>query len=360
METTRYDFTPIKAELTKDGYLLDSPIVARVGIQTYMNADGSVRKELRLPEDVFDAESLSSFAGKPLTDDHPSEAVSSKNFKKYAIGVMTGPAYQDDDNVRVPLILHDAEAVDKAIKGGKRELSVGYSVVLDETPGVYQGEAYSARQTKIRVNHLSLVKRGRAGNARLTLDGASCQVSETPEKELSMSDNLGRIRLDTGLEYQASPEVIQAFEKMRDDKAIHKTNMDELQKQLDTVAAERDALKHDAANLATVKADALESARKEVKARADLEVQAASFKVDCKDKTDREVKEAVIKSVRADVDLTGKSEDYVAASFDFAVAQKADNAMAEQRKAGVKLDSTDKKVESKTYKGFMAALGNKE
>jgi len=359
METTRYDFTPIKAELTKDGYLLDSPIVARVGIQTYMNADGSVRKELRLPEDVFDAESLSSFAGKPLTDDHPSEAVSSKNFKKYAIGVMTGPAYQDADNVRVPLILHDAEAVDKAIKGGKRELSVGYSVVLDETPGVYQGEAYSARQTKIRVNHLSLVKRGRAGNARLTLDGASCQVSETPEKEATMSE-LSSVKLDSGLSYQAAPEVIVALETMRGDKALQQTKLDELQKQLDTVAAERDALKHDAANLATVKADALESARKEVKARAELEVQAASFKVDCKDKTDREVKEAVIKSVRADADLTGKSEDYVAASFDFAVAQKADNAMAAQRVAGVKLDSTDKKVESKTYKGFMAALGNKE
>jgi len=171
---------------------------------------------------------------------------------------------------------------------------------------------------------------------------------------------LSSVKLDSGLSYQAAPEVVIALEKMRDDKALQQTNIEELHKQLDTVAAERDALKHDAANLATVKTDALEAARKEVKARAELEVQAASFKVDCKDKTDREVREAVIKAVRADVDLTGKSEDYVSASFDFAVAQKADNAMAEQRKAGVKLDSTDKKVESKTYKGFMAALGNKE
>jgi len=170
---------------------------------------------------------------------------------------------------------------------------------------------------------------------------------------------LSSVKLDSGLSYQAAPEVVIALEKMRDDKALQQTNIEELHKQLDTVAAERDALKHDAANLATVKADALESARKEVKARAELEVQAANFKVDCKDKTDREVKEAVIKSVRADADLTGKSEDYVAASFDFAVAQKADNAMAAQRKSGVKLDGV--KAEPRhDYKSFMANLGKKK
>ncbi len=357
MSARRYDLMPLKAELTQDGYLIDQPVVARTGIQIYQNADGTIRKELRAPEDVFDSESLASFAGMPLTDDHPTEAVSAKNFKKYAIGVMTGAAYKDGDNVRVPLIIHDGEAVDKAIKGGKRELSVGYSVVLDETPGIWNGEPYDARQTMIRANHLSLVKRGRAGNARLNLDRFDA-VSIEP-KELLMSDNLGRIRLDGGLEYQAAPEVIVAFEKMRNDAATHAAKLDELQKQIDTVTGERDTLKSEIDKIPQIKTDALDQARAEVKARADLEKAVEKFNIVCTDKTDREIREAVVKTVRADADLTGKSDEYVTAAFDMAVSLKMDSAMANQRAAGVRSDG-DKKPEQANYKTFMAQLGKKD
>ncbi|MBL8422338.1 MAG: DUF2213 domain-containing protein [Candidatus Accumulibacter phosphatis] len=171
--TLRYDITPLKATLTADGYLVDQQaIIARTGIQLYQNADGTVRRELRMPEEVFHPDSLASFAGKPMTDDHPPEAVSAVNFKKYAIGVVTGAAYADGDHVRAPIILHDGTAVDKALRGGKRDLSVGYTVTLDETPGIWNGEKYDAIQRSIRANHLSLVHHGRAGIARLNLDSA--------------------------------------------------------------------------------------------------------------------------------------------------------------------------------------------
>jgi len=359
MEAIRYDRTEIKATRTDEGYLIDTPIVGRVGIQMYKNADGTIRRELRPPEEVFNADSLKSFAGKPVTDEHPGEPVTAKNAKRLSVGTMQGEGRQDGDNVVAPIIVHDGEMIDKILKGGKRELSLGYKVDLEETPGVWNGQEYDAIQRNIRVNHLAIVPRGRAGNARLNLDRHDA-VSFNPEEEISMpTDNLGRIRLDSGLEYQAAPEVIVEVEKLRSDKADLETRADALQKQIDTVAAERDTLKSQVESTDKVRSDALAVARAEVKARAELDKVAEVFKVDGAGKTDREVKELVIKSVRTDADLTGKSEDYVNAAFDMTVSMKNDVAMAAQRQAGApRNDGKDDKSETGSYKGFMTQLGN--
>ena len=361
MEAIRYDRTEIKATRTDEGYLIDTPIVGRVGIQMYKNADGTIRRELRPPEEVFKADSLKSFAGKPVTDEHPGEPVTAKNAKRLSVGTMQGEGRQDGDNVVAPIIVHDGEMIDKILKGGKRELSLGYKVDLEETPGVWNGQEYDAIQRNIRVNHLAIVPRGRAGNARLNLDRHDA-VSFNPEEENSMpTDNLGRIRLDSGLEYQAAPEVIVEVEKLRKDKADLETRADGLQKQIDTVTAERDTLKSQVATADQLRADALEKARAEIKARAELDKVAETFKVDGAGKTDREVKELVIKSVRADADLTGKSDDYVNAAFDLTVSLKQDAAMAAQRQAGApRNDGSDSKPDAGSYKSFMSQLGNKE
>lgn len=359
MEAIRYDRTEIKATRTDEGYLVDTPIVGRVGIQLYKNADGTIRRELRPAEEVFHADSLKSFAGKPVTDEHPGEPVTAKNAKRLSVGTMQGEGKQDGDNVVAPIIIHDGEMIDKVMKGGKRELSLGYKVDLEETPGVWNGQEYDAIQRNIRVNHLAIVPRGRAGNARLNLDRRDA-VSFNPQEENAMPENLSRIWLDSGLEYQAAPEVVVEVEKLRSDKAELTTHVDELQKQLDTVAAERDTLKSQVQSADKVRADALEKARAEIKARAELDKVAETFKVDGAGKTDREVKELVIKSMRADADLTGKSEDYVNAAFDLTVSMKKDDAMAQQRQAGAPRNDDSGKPEGGSYKGFMSQLGNKE
>jgi len=50
-----------KTYYTEEGYLIDNPIVTSVGIFEYALPDGGVRRELRLPEHVFDPESLASY-----------------------------------------------------------------------------------------------------------------------------------------------------------------------------------------------------------------------------------------------------------------------------------------------------------
>ena len=354
MTYLRYDRATIRAAVTDEGFLVDSPVVGRVGIQLYKNADGTVRREFRPPEEVFKADSLNSFVGKPITDGHPAEMVNAKNAKSLLVGAIHTEGKQDGENVVAGITIHDADMIDKVMNGGKRELSLGYKVDIEEISGVWNGQQYDAIQRNIRINHLAIVPRGRAGNARLNLDRLDAESLITGE---NMPENLSRVRLDTGLEYQAAPEVVVEVEKLRSDKAELTTHVDELQKQLDSVAAERDTLKSQVESADKVRADALESARAEIKARATLEKSAEAFKIDCADKSDREIKEAVIKSKRADADLSGKSDDYINAAFDLTVELKADEAMAEQRKAG-RADGEQKPAN--TYRNFMQQLGKKE
>jgi len=319
MTVQRYDFAQLKATKTDEGFLVDTPIVGRVGIQTYMNSDGTTRKEYRPAEEVFHPDALASMVGKPITDAHPNGKVTAANFKKLTIGTILGAGKQDGDNVRVDIIIQDAEAIIKAEKGGVRELSLGYTVDLDETPGEYNGEKYDVIQRNLKINHLALVPKGRAGNARLNLD----RFDAVAFTEDVMSDKLGRVRLDSGIEYDAAPEVVHALDKLRDDALNFKTQSEAQKAEAEKLAGERDTLKARvdgfAAELAKVKTDALESARAEIKARAELDKAAEGFRVDCAGKSDREVKEAVIKAVRADADLTGKSDEYVNAAFDMSV-----------------------------------------
>lgn len=340
MEVQRYDFAQLRATKTDEGFLVDTPIVGRVGIQTYMNADGTTRKEYRPAEEVFSTDALNSMVGKPITDQHPKGKVTAANFKKLTIGTILGAGKQDGNNVRADIIIQDAEAILKAEKGGVRELSLGYTVDLDETPGEFNGEKYDAIQKNIKVNHLALVSRGRAGNARLNLD----RFDAVAFMEDDMSDKLGRVRLDNGIEYDAAPEVVHALDKLRDDAAVLKTQAETAKADAEKLAGERDTLKARvdgfADELAKVKTDAMDTARAEIKARAELDKAAEAFKVDTAGKTDREVKEAVIKSVRADADLTGKSDEYVQAAFDMSVTMKADAAMQGQRKTVMNADGT--------------------
>lgn len=165
----RFDSIPLgETYFTPEGYLIDNPILTRVGIFEYHNADGSVRRELRLPEEVFAAESLASYKGKPVILTHEAGLVDVDNVQQEHIGTILSEGIQDGDNVRAQIVIHDAESLDY----GLRELSLGYTQTPDETPGVWNGQPYDAIQRNIQINHLALVEKARAGEqARLNIDG---------------------------------------------------------------------------------------------------------------------------------------------------------------------------------------------
>lgn len=153
---------------TGDGYLAANARVARTGIQSYLGREvgkpamGHVRV-YRPETEVFAVDALRSFAHRPVTNDHPPEAVGARNWKQHSVGMTGDEIARDGTFVRVPMVVMDQTAIDD-VEAGKVELSMGYSCDLDWTAGTTpEGEAYDAIQKNIRGNHLAIVAAGRAG-----------------------------------------------------------------------------------------------------------------------------------------------------------------------------------------------------
>lgn len=155
---------------TNEGYLIDHPILTTCGIFEYTNADGSIHRELRLPEHVFAENSLASYKGKPIIITHDAGVVNKYNVEEEQIGTIMSNGYRDGDNVKAEIIIHNTDAMKQC---GLKELSLGYNLDLLEEPGTFNGEPYDAIQTNIVINHLALVGTARAGEqARLNIDGS--------------------------------------------------------------------------------------------------------------------------------------------------------------------------------------------
>ena len=155
---------------TEEGYLIDHPILTSCGIFEYVNTDGSVRRELRLPEHVFNPKSLESYKGKPVILTHDAGVVDKDNVDREQIGTILSNGYPSGDDVRAEIIIHNTDMMKNS---GLKELSLGYNLDLIEESGTWNGEHYDAIQTNIVINHLALVECARAGEqARLNIDSS--------------------------------------------------------------------------------------------------------------------------------------------------------------------------------------------
>ena len=324
-------------EITPEGYLKAQPIVTRIGVFTYYNNDGSIRKELRHPTDVFNLDSLNSMKMIPVTNDHPAERmVNAESAKRLAIG-NTGESIVPEGNfIRASMVILDAKGVE-SVKAGKKELSLGYTVDLVPEHGNFDGETYTFRQTNIRYNHLAIVRAARAGSqARLNIDEADIEPLNLNDGGNNMP--LSKIALD-GIQYEASQEVINSLEKSKTDGAAHKTNLDIASKELETTKAERDSLKEKLDKAEKAKGNK-EEIQKQVRARIDLEKVAAKV-LDAADmekiseKSDDEIRKSCILKKSPELKLDDKSPEYVQARFDM-VAEEAknrdDSAIVDQKK----------------------------
>ena len=183
----RTDSVPVDEHYSAEGYFYDNPILTRTGIFKYTLEDGSERRELRRPEDVFDPESLASYEGKPIIITHDAQVIDKDNAHRERVGTILTPGQQDGEAVRAKIVIDDPDAVKAS---GLRELSVGYYQDLIMEPGEWNGEPYDAIQTHIRVNHLALVAVARAGDdARLNMDSQDSNGGMTPMDENEKMNN---------------------------------------------------------------------------------------------------------------------------------------------------------------------------
>lgn len=176
-----------EVRVTADGYLVSNPRVARTGIQLYRGdecgrPDMAVVRVMRPEAEVFNKDSMRTFAFRPITDDHPKVPVTSRNWKDHSVGQSGGEVARDGEFMRVPMVVMDEGTIGK-VKAGKAELSVGYTCDLKwESGQTEDGQAYDAIQTNIRANHIAVVKAARGGDKlRIGDVGDPQQPSGTPD-----------------------------------------------------------------------------------------------------------------------------------------------------------------------------------
>ena len=340
----RYDVAPIeKYELTPEGYLRTWATIARTGVQMYTDANGGVRREYRPEEEVGSPESLASFAGKAVTFEHPPALLDSANTKDYQIGFSGTEVVYDNGFVRAVMTITDKDAIERIMRGDAKEVSAGYRVQFDPTPGIASnGESYDGIQRMIDGNHIAVVRRGRAGpQVKLHLDrlDAADPSLLSPIEEPSMT---AKVNFD-GAEFEVSESVALAITKEREDA---KMSYEDMKKKYDAMMAEASKMKEEMdamgkemkgkCDAAEGRADALEQeleaaraeldAAKEVNLDSLVEERVALIdkartnldsEFDFSGKTAREIMEASIKAVRGDAfDLSERSDDYVQAMFD--------------------------------------------
>lgn len=155
--------------------------VARPGIYVYANPDGTIRRELVPESTISDPEALATLPRAPVTLEHPTTPdglVDPDTVARFMHGDVGDIADVTPSKLLKTAFTLRTRAAQDAFKGGKQQLSPGYTVVLDPTPGVdpEYGE-YDAIQRSRRYNHLALVDRARGGeNMRARADSESPNI----------------------------------------------------------------------------------------------------------------------------------------------------------------------------------------
>lgn len=210
----RLDSLPLnQTYFTAEGYLVDRPILTSTGIFEYTNPDGSVRRELRLPEEVFSPESLKTYKGKPIIITHDAGLITKDNVHENAVGTILSEGYRSGNDVRAEIIIHDTDEMKSA---GLKELSLGYNLDLDETPGEWEGQPYDAIQRNIVINHLALVLEARAGEqARLNIDGRDRKTKGAKSMSANPKTKKGARRNDGVMSPEELAKAIEAYKARR-------------------------------------------------------------------------------------------------------------------------------------------------
>lgn len=175
-EALRFDRAEISPdwEETPEGYLRIKATFARTGLQRYRRQDGKEAIEYRPEEEVSRKDALLSLANLPVTLEHPPELLTPDTCRQYQRG-HTGSMVEYRSPFAVGFVtVTDREAIDAVKRGDAREVSVGYRVKFDATPGVTpDGQRYDGVQREISGNHVAIVRKGRAGpEVRLHMDSA--------------------------------------------------------------------------------------------------------------------------------------------------------------------------------------------
>lgn len=180
---------------TRTGFLHAPIRPTRTGVLLYRLADGSLSRELKHPEDVFDPASLATLERVVITRGHPRDAkgkpldVTTKNVaalqKGHAGSKIERERLRDEEHPVIDATVTDDATVKAITEGGLDQVSMGYSVEIVDEAGIWNGQQYDRRHKNIRYDHLAvaLPMGGRGGDTvNVLLDDADGGIEERAQQ----------------------------------------------------------------------------------------------------------------------------------------------------------------------------------
>lgn len=303
---------PTQREFTDEGFLKVPGHVARAGIQQYLavelGLDGDPHRIVNVyrPEDeVFSEDSMASYAGADVTLEHPNGFVDSKNYSLTSKGVVVGSGERDGDFVKCSLVVKDKATID-AIMSGKCELSAGYSAFYVPETGVHDNKNYEFVQKGIKINHVAVVDRARAGGRARIFDNQ--KVNNMTKK----------ITLD-GVELEVDQKVADHIAQLTADKDKIEAERDNDRAEVKRLKEERKEDDYDVEKLRARVRELEDEKAKIEKDKVTKDAETLTGKVFVGDSADAVIRQALDSK---GFNTEGKSNDYVTGLFDAQLASK--------------------------------------
>lgn len=314
---------------TGDGYLVATARVARTGVQEYRAAElgdvalsqgfkpEDVVRVYRHPDQVFSSDTLNSITRVPVTIDHPQDSVNADNWSQYAVGEV-GDAYaKDGEWIVVNPMIKDARGIEAANTTHK-EISMGYNANIVKAR---DGIDADFEMADIRMNHLALVPRGRAGSqARIGDSWGAAPISDnqpgdTPinrkagghmtTKTVVLGDKAVQVLAEDAAEVERFKDA--SAKALADAEATHTAAITAKDEEIGKLKADLKA----AQDAAVIDVDALVAARSELVGK----VKAIDAKIDPKGMTDAELRKAAVAAKLGDELVKDSSEAEINGMF---------------------------------------------
>jgi len=201
-----------KVNRRDNGFLDISASFTRVGVFPYRDGKGGMRRELRLPEEVFNQDSMDTLKRVTVTNEHPFEGfVDTDNSKRVSIGFTGDNIEKNGINLDGMVTITEQSSINDVNAKIREELSCGYDCDLENTSGIFNGERYDAIQRNIKYNHVAIVTNGRAGSKiKLHLDSEDAIMIDKSE----LGDNLMAAHIElNGKKFDVDPELKKALDQ---------------------------------------------------------------------------------------------------------------------------------------------------
>jgi hypothetical protein len=344
---------------SSDGYLVGTARVSKAGnVQQYLGQEigltgddaNKVFGVYRDPDVVFDADSMASLAGRPVTRDHPPAGVTADTWKALSVGAMGGRVVRDGDHVVASMAIMDSDAA-LEVERGARSLSAGYSVnVVKDSGTAPDGTPYQFRQAgPLRFNHVAYLPHNnpRAGDTRIgdgyrswgdapVKDARPGSKPTTPKGGLMPDSQLKTVVLgDSAVQVLVSDAIL--IEQFKKDcvKAIADAEAakEAAEAKADAAEEENEELKE------KISEDSLSKRVAAVLAATDSARKIAGPEFTSDSVSPLEIKRAAMVALKPKREWADKSAAYVEAAFDEAVERKEEEIEDEDEEKSKTTDS---------------------